>query len=77
MRHLTKSEYIRTRVDAETKQKIIAEMQRLGINSESEYIRRLVDGEFPMLQEIKEQLDRIEEKIDQKKEKRETPKPSK
>jgi len=52
-------------------------MQRLGINSESEYIRRLVDGEFPMLQEIKEQLDRIEEKIDQKKEKRETPKPSK
>ena len=70
MRHLTKSEYIRTRVDAETKQKIIAEMQRLGINNESEYIRRLVDGEFPMLQEIKEQLDRIEEKIDQKKEKK-------
>ena len=64
---LTKSEYIRTRVDADTKQKIIAEMQRLGIDNESEYIRWLVDGEFPMLKEIKEQLDRIEEKIDQKK----------
>jgi len=45
-------------------------MQRLGINNESEYIRRLVDGEFPMLKEIKEQLDRIEEKIDQQKEKK-------
>jgi Mg2+ and Co2+ transporter CorA len=64
---LTKNEYIRTRVDADTKQKIIAEMQRLGITNESEYIRRLVDGEFPMLKEIKDQLDRIEEKIDQEK----------
>jgi antitoxin component of RelBE/YafQ-DinJ toxin-antitoxin module len=63
---LTKSEYIRTRVDADTKQKIVAEMQRLGIDNESEYIRRLVDGELPMLKEIKEQLDRIEEKLDQK-----------
>ena len=41
------------RVDAETKQKIAAEMQRLGIKSESEYIRRLVDGEFPMLKQTK------------------------
>ena len=64
---MTKSEYIRTRVDADTKQKITEEMHRLGIDSESEYIRRLVDGEFPMLQEIKEQLDRIEKKIDKKK----------
>jgi Mg2+ and Co2+ transporter CorA len=43
---------------------MVAEMQRLGISNESEYIRRLVDGEFPMLKEIKEQLDRIEEKLD-------------
>lgn len=64
MRPLTKSEYIRTRVDADTKQKMAAEMQRLGISNESEYIRRLVDGEFPMLKEIKEQLDRIEEKLE-------------
>ena len=74
---MTKSEFIRTRVDADIKQKIIAEMQRLGINNESEYIRRLVDGEFPMLKEIKEQLDRIEEKIDQKTEKKDSEPPSK
>ena len=66
MIYLTKSEFVRTRVDADTKQKMVAEMQRLGINNESEYIRRLVKGEFPMLKEIKEQLDRIEEKIEKK-----------
>jgi tRNA(Phe) wybutosine-synthesizing methylase Tyw3 len=67
VRQLTKSEFLRTRVDAETKQKMASEMQRLGINTESEYIRRLVNGEFPLLKEIKEQLDRIEEKVEQKK----------
>lgn len=63
---LTKEDYIRARVEPEVKKKIAEDMEILGIKTESEYIRKLVQGEIPMLREIKEQLDRIEKKLDKK-----------
>jgi len=63
---LTKEEFIRARVEPELKKRIKEDMAAKGIATESEYIRRLVEGEIPILYEIKEQLDRIESKIDKK-----------
>ncbi len=63
---MTKEDYIRARVDPEIKKKIAEDMAALGIKTESEYVRKLVEGEIPMLRDLKMQLDRIEKKIDQK-----------
>ena len=63
---MTKEEFIRARVEPELKKRIKEDMAAKGIATESEYIRRLVEGEIPILYEIKEQLDRIESKIDKK-----------
>jgi antitoxin component of RelBE/YafQ-DinJ toxin-antitoxin module len=63
---MTKDEIVQARVDPEIKKKIAEDMKKLGIKKESEYIRKLVEGEIPLLREIKEQLNRIEKKIDEK-----------
>jgi hypothetical protein len=59
---------IRTRVDPTTKEKIRQEAEKLKI-TESEYIRRTITGDFPLLRDIKEQLDRIEKELKELKEK--------
>jgi tRNA(Phe) wybutosine-synthesizing methylase Tyw3 len=63
---ITKEEFIAARVDPEVKKKITEDMKKLGIKKESEYLRKLVEDEIPMLREIKEQLDRIEKKLESK-----------
>lgn len=48
--------FIQARISKELREKINEDMKRLGIESESDYLRKVLSGEVSSLSDIKEQL---------------------